>query len=407
MLLRPLIGERFQLHLELKNLATPAILRKTPIHRWFWFPQSFSPQLLDVILHRYPLSRGGRILDPFVGSGTTALRAVELGYQATGIDFSPLAVFVSQVKVNAFMLKKETLEKYLTHILHYKPLVKITSIPRRIARAFTHRELAHLLGLRERLSDLPEPYADFFLLVLLRIQQNLSRAISDGGWFRWIKKPDQSHKVHRLFEKQVRQMMRDIPQTGSKLSHAEIIQDDARKLERVHGLYDMVLTSPPYPNRHDYTRVFHLPLLMLGLREDEIRSLRHGSLRSHVEARAGYPIVEYTTPQRLIRILDALPDTIDRRVPAMIRGYFEDIYLTLMTIRKHLKEHALCAFVVGNVRHGGVMVPVDEILIDIGKQAGYTFEEAWVVRLKGNSAQQMGRYGRVPARETIVLMRRG
>ena len=52
------------------------------------------------------------------------------------------------------------------------------------------------------------------------------------------------------------------------------------------------------------------------------------------------------------------------------------------------------------------MVPVDEILAQIGEQAGYSFMEAWVVRLRGNSAQQMGRFGREPARESVVFLRR-
>jgi len=90
----------------------------------------------------------------------------------------------------------------------------------------------------------------------------------------------------------------------------------------------------------------------------------------------------------------------------MLKGYFEDLYLTLKALRPRLKKGAICAFVVGNVRYGGVMVPVDEILVQIGEQAGYAFEQAWVARLRGNSAQQMGRFGREPTRESIVILRR-
>ncbi len=34
------------------------------------------------------------------------------------------------------------------------------------------------------------------------------------------------------------------------------------------------------------------------------------------------------------------------------------------------------------------------------------FVGAWVARLRGNSAQQMGRFGREPARESVVIFRR-
>lgn len=78
----------------------------------------------------------------------------------------------------------------------------------------------------------------------------------------------------------------------------------------------------------------------------------------------------------------------------------------LSSARPVLKRGAPLALVVGNVRHAGVLFPVDEILVEVGEQAGYRFRGAWVVRLRGNSAQQMGRFGRLPSRETIVLLER-
>jgi len=114
----------------------------------------------------------------------------------------------------------------------------------------------------------------------------------------------------------------------------------------------------------------------------------------------------YTPPSTLQEVLDRLPKETDPRIKPMLRGYFEDMYLTLRALSSHLKLGAVCAFVVGNVRHAGVMVPVDEILSEVGAQLGYSFEGAWVARLRGNSAQQMGRFGREPARESIVFLRR-
>lgn len=58
------------------------------------------------------------------------------------------------------------------------------------------------------------------------------------------------------------------------------------------------------------------------------------------------------------------------------------------------------------VRYGGVLIPVDEILVDVGKQAGFLHDKTWVIRLRGNSAQQMGSFGREPSRESIVFLRK-
>ena len=61
--------------------------------------------------------------------------------------------------------------------------------------------------------------------------------------------------------------------------------------------------------------------------------------------------------------------------------------------------------VVSNVRFGGVNIPVDQLLAQIGEQAGLHTEDILMARYRGNSAQQMGRFQRKPSRESIVVWR--
>jgi SAM-dependent methyltransferase len=400
----PALPEGFEYRLDLRHHVTPRLLRDQPIHRWFWFPHSFSPQLIDEILRAYPIGRDKRILDPFVGAGTTVLRARELGYAAVGSDLSPLSLFVSRVKLVNY--DKSMLEECLGTVLgRYRPIRDDGERAERISRAFTADEMAHLNGLRQQIDDLPQPAADFFRLVLLRVQQSLSRARPDGGWFRWVEIEDQSLSIQKRFAQQAHLYIADV--ASEEWPPAQILHNDARRLDDLQGEYDLVITSPPYPNRHDYSRIFHIELLSLGVTESEIKGFRHGSIRSHVEAKEP-PLSAngYTQPSRLIEILDCLPANVDPRVRPLLSGYFEDMYLALRSLRQHLKPGGICAFVVGNVRHAGVMVPVDEILIEVGQNVGYCFVTAWIARLRGNSAQQMGQFGREPARESIVFLRR-
>jgi len=401
----PPLPEGFEYRLHLRHCVTPQRLKEQPIHRWFWFPHSFSPQLIDEILKIYPLPSDGRILDPFVGAGTTVLRARQLGYHAVGTDLSPLSLFVSQVKLTR--LDKESLEKHLQQVLEYTPVQARESFPERLAKAFTKEEIAHIIGLRQKIEKLPQPVVNFFRLALLRVQQRVSRAVPDGGWFRWVEKGDQSKQIALWFEQQSQMQIADIAMLGDSNVEAQVFLDDARRLEQVEGEFDLVITSPPYPNRHDYSRIFHIELLSLGLSEEEIRRFRRESLRSHVEA-APPPLdaSDYREPEPLRETISRLPAKADSRIAPLLQGYFEDIYLTLKALYNHLKCGAMCAFVVGNVRYAGVMVPVDEILGDLGKQLGFVLERIWVARLRGNSAQQMGRFGREPARESVVFLRK-
>jgi hypothetical protein len=90
----------------------------------------------------------------------------------------------------------------------------------------------------------------------------------------------------------------------------------------------------------------------------------------------------------------------------MIEGYFLDLYICLRELRRVCRPGAKVALVVGNARYCGEPVLVDELTAEIGEQAGLTGEKLLAVRYRGNSAQQMGSYGRNPSWESIVIFRK-
>ena len=320
--------------------ATSRYLRKHPIHKWFSFRHSFSPELVEAILLDWNLPDGSVLLDPFVGAGTTILSAKHNGYSAIGIDLSPLALLSTKVKVNEYdseliitPIKNSSLFSSLSE--ENIDLDKWISSSDRLLKAFTKDELSELLRLRQRILSLEQPIQSFYMLALLAILPKFSRAVSDGGWFRWIKRDDQTLLILKTFIDQVYGMVADLKSTENfKKSDGvwNAILGDAR--ER-NGLCDRsidgVITSPPYPNRHDYSRVFQLELLMLGETEQDIMDLRHNSMRSHVEAASpkneNNSTSGYSQPELLSLCLVNLGDKVDKRIPRMIKGYFEDIYL--------------------------------------------------------------------------------
>jgi hypothetical protein len=50
-----------------------------------------------------------------------------------------------------------------------------------------------------------------------------------------------------------------------------------------------------------------------------------------------------------------------------------------------------------------VPITVDELTAEVGEQAGLKCEKLLVARYRGNSAQQMGKHGRNPSRESVVV----
>jgi hypothetical protein len=397
--------------------ATSRYLRIHAIHKWFSFRHSFSPELVDAVFADWNLKSGSVILDPFVGAGTTILSAKQHCFSAIGIDLSPLAVLSTKVKVQDYdidsLLSPINQENLFTSLsVDDKYINEWSSSSPRLTKAFTREELIELLSIREKIFSLKEPIQSFYLLALLAILPKFSRAASDGGWFRWIDHEDQSPIIIKTYKDQIISMISDLQtQKDVQINNGfwKVILGDARSPDILEkDSIDGVITSPPYPNRHDYSRVFQMELLLLGKTEQEISELRHSSLRSHVEAFSPELRIKsaekFNHPVLLDDVLEKMKDEVDKRIPRMVTGYFEDIFLTLVSLKHSLKKGAKLAFVVGNVRHCGVMIPVDEIILAIGSQLGFVQKQSWVVRLRGNSAQQMKKFGREPSRETIVMM---
>ena len=406
-----LLPPGFRYRPELSREATSRDLDSAPRHRWFYFPHSYSYRLVNRILDHWQLPDGSLVADNFAGAGTTLLAARERRLAVLGFDVSPLAITVANAKVASYDVAD--LARGLQNILN-GGVVDPPEVPARLSRAFTGRELREIFTIVGGIQSLPEEPRRFFLVALLCAMGGFSRAVPDGGWFRWRTWPDRSTEIRDAFKSRASLMIDDVqelnwPDTDDP---APVQAADARALPLAPASVDALITSPPYANRHDYSRVFHIALLLLGCAESEVTKLRHRSIRSHVEAKppSGWRVrrlAQYQPPPLLTEVLQALPPDLDPRIARLLRGYFQDIYLSFVEVTRALRPGGRAAYVLGNVRHAGVMVPVDEVAAQIAPQAGLSFDAGWVMRFRGNAAQQMGRYGREPSRESVVLLAKG
>ncbi|MBC7222767.1 MAG: hypothetical protein H5T59_00570, partial [Anaerolineae bacterium] len=68
-------------------------------HGYHRYPAKFIPQLVDRLLDEYlPNASTACVNDPFMGSGTTLVCAVERGYRATGTDVNEVACLIARAK---------------------------------------------------------------------------------------------------------------------------------------------------------------------------------------------------------------------------------------------------------------------------------------------------------------------
>ena len=91
----------------------------------------------------------------------------------------------------------------------------------------------------------------------------------------------------------------------------------------------------------------------------------------------------------------------------MVEGYFTELAFVYAELYRVCKRGATVAFVNDNVRYGGEVIPVDYLSTDFAERFGFTPVKVYCLKQqKGNSSQQMKKFGRVALRKSIAIWRK-
>lgn len=398
---------RIKSKLEWGQYVSPLSDRLLPPFNWYSFKHRFSSGLAEKIFSSFSLKKGDTVFDPFCGGGTTLIKAKIDGYNAFGLDISPFSVFLTNTITHSFTSKKLKLAvKKISHRINER--VNIPDIEL-LKKSFSDSALKYIYSLKESILSLGYPESDFFLLCLLSILNSVSKAKKSGGFLRITNQRKASISViKKAFTETVIKLINDVENLNFNGNTTKAFVGDARNYPNLlkNKSFDAILTSPPYPNRHDYTRIYELELLVGFLDDNKsLKLLRYNTLRSHVEAKKRFSAEGYAIPVLLESLLQKLKERElnNKKIVSTLEGYFEDMFLSLREMSGVLKNKGKVGVVVSNVRFAGITIPVDELLSEIGQQVGLKRRNIYVLRYRGNSAQQMRKYKRVPVRESLVV----
>lgn len=397
-----------------ESLVSPGPDRQTPIYNWHAFKHSYSKELVQNLIKEFGLKKGSWVLDPFCGGGTTLLSSKQAGLNSQGIDILPFSVFLSNVKVQDYDELELSIEFVkLQNAKRSSRRNNNATLPSDIAlldKAFPPPIKKELLAIKTTINEIrEEKNRDFFNLAFLSILESVSNTSKAGGFLRLVDKNESPENIRLKFLDNCVSMLADVLVSKNHFRvskvEAKASLGDARNMASKRS-FDAIITSPPYPNRHDYTRIYALEMAFDFIADNnELKQIRYKTLRSHVEARKQFEAFGYEEPKEINRLLNKIEKngTNNRQVPGMIRGYFEDMFLCLSQMKSRLKKNGKIALVVSNVRFSGVNIPVDTLLSQIGAQTGLKSTAVWTARERGNSAQQMRDYSRKTSRESIVV----
>lgn len=407
-------ASRLQEALHLASLVSYVGNKEIPILRLYRYKEAFAFRFVEEFIARLGLGEKDHLFDPFCGMGTTLFAASQKGIPSIGIDRLPVAVFVAQTLPLFYTLQpgqvKETFEKLRDRVGEAPPApvaldVAIMNV------AFPPDTLLMLRKWKTVIDELAPPLKDIFLLLFFSILEPCSFTSKDGQFLRLVRNKKTASPDEVLLRK-VNEAERDI-QLIKEFKWDRALQPvvylrDARDLSDIpfERQPTAIITSPPYANRYDYTRTYSLELCFHFVRNfAELKAIRFGILRSHIEAKVeAHEQPSHPAVREVVDILREKGKVLNNpRIPDMITGYFVDMEKVIREWARVLAPGARVAMVVDNVRFEGELLPVDLVLSEMAEEAGFQVEQIIVARYKGNSSQQMGKHGRVPVRESIVI----
>jgi DNA modification methylase len=413
-------SNKLQENLKIGSLVSYQGNKNIPILRLYRYKEAFSYQFVKDFFSEYKVTQKDYVFDPFCGMGTTLFTSCVNGIQSVGTDRLPIGVFISETLPKTLTIEPNKITEIYEnakYLLADVAEAEVAEDVRIMKIAFPPKNLTELRKWKTVIQNLENPYKEIIDLLYLAVIEPCSFTAKDGQFLRYL--PDREvFTPTELLDRKVKELEQDLLNLKTfswdkNFVLPAVYQGDTRDLSAISFEKEptFILTSPPYANRYDYTRSYSLELCFNFIQNfDELKALRFGILRSHIEAKEHEG--DGSVHEALTEILQNLEEKNqikklnNNRIPIMLIAYFVDMQKVIKEWYRVCAKNATVVMVVDNVRFEGEHVPVDLILSDLAEQAGFEVEKIIVARYKGNSSQQMGKYGRFPVRESIMIWRK-
>jgi len=406
----------------LPTIGTNAGAETLPFQSWRRFKEAFAPEIIE----RAVAETSGvvsQIVDPFGGSGTTALAAQFLGARPTTIEVNPFLADLIEAKIGPIDVDRASAE--LRKLLEILPEFEIPNPrfpgapptfiePGREGKyIFSSAMASRIAAYRDAIAQTKNAEIKrLFRVVLGSALIPVSNVTVSGKGRRyrsdWTRRQSSPRALDKLFLEGVVAALYDLRRfEARRCREYTLLRGDSRVLCK--GIpHDLAVFSPPYPNSFDYTDVYNVELWGVGYLSDRAENtrLREATLRSHVQI---YRDMSYqgVNSETLERTIDALRQVRkglwNPHIPEMIGAYFGDMALILLGLAEGARGGARVYMVVGDSRYANIDVPVAEILAQMAPAIGYDVKSLEACRSMRSSPQQGGR---AELAETLVILER-
>jgi hypothetical protein len=384
-----------------KQFDTPVNFKQAKtkaIHRWFTYKEGFSPIFVSDFIKRFKTSPNPVIFDPFGGIGTTILESSFLGYNAYSNDINPLSNYISNIKNTQYNIEDlEDLKNSLAEFNNSK-LIKKAVPPQNetVVNYFEKETLGFILQVQNWIENLQAiKTLNLFNLALLTNLEKISTHRKDGNGVKRKKNFESINSIIEIKEKislKINEFIDDITKSNN-ISKSKVYYQSSFDKYELEEKADIVITSPPYANCFDYSKVYLVELWFGNFFKEkkDQKNFRENSVISHVHYKwnprhssYGHDLVENEIKQYLANC-----KLWDRKIPQMLVGYFSDMGKVLFELIPNLNKGATIGVVVGNSVYAGLPIATDILVSEIAVKLGYELIGIESYRTLTPSSQQL------------------
>jgi hypothetical protein len=254
-----------------------------------------------------------------------------------------------------------------------------------VRRAFNRHTLDDVMFFRDLIMKISGgKIRDFLMLALINVTMKCSYAWKDGAVIKIKKHP--VPPLRKLLSRQMRFMLKNLKKFETTDAECSVGFGDARKMKLEDGSVDSVITSPPYLNKIEYSRIYSI--------EEELffRAMNLPSLRSHIGIDAEKVAAEKSRLQDITDVSGLNPQSL---------AYFSDMYEVIKELYRICRRGARLGIVVGNGCFPEGVVDSDVILSRISEHVGFDAKEIMVLKKRWCTKNRVEKVG--ITRESLLL----
>lgn len=361
-------------------------------HGWLRLTPAYSVRVVRELLTELP--EDARVLDPFSGTGTTALCAAERGLSGTGVELNPFLVWLARLKTRRFAARTLTraaaaAEEAIDALSTVEPLPAPPI--HNVERWWAAPVLEWLCRLKAALPT-AGAHAELLELAFCRTMIALSGAAFDHPSMSF--KEAKSHtgaQARERFEADVAAVLSAA--RTNPAGDARIVQGDARTLPVGDVRFDAVITSPPYPNRMSYVRelrpyMYWTGHLKVARDAGELDWEAIGGTWGVATSRLKHWERSRPRPRGLGKVLDGIRQASDKNGALLanyVDRYFEDIDQHLEALRPRVAEGGRLVYVIGNASFYGVLVPAEKLFESLMRRHGFRNAKSEILRKRNSN----------------------